>query len=301
MLRLTTICALFLPACLGHRYRIEKPELERMVRAAPSERPRHVRVVQESAGVHEPGDSGARFVSRSEAAMILLTLPIVVPVRLASEAARFDGWIDLPADQVIHLYTENSRARLAWRSRTAETLTLDDARWADGAVVAYRAWGLVRRDYNKVSAPLQRQGFGLTLEARGGGTLGDGRGSSRAFGLRTSFSYHFHPLVGIAAVLDWSRLPGEQAGVRDARTGLELQVFAPPLARTHIGAYALAGVARSRRRLGASEILARGAFVDLGVLLQLELAPRFAAQARAGVWIFGGEPYPSFALGFTIY
>lgn len=295
MFRTAAFCLLALPACLAQRYRIAAPELERLAEAPVGEGSQRVHIVQEM-----------RFTSvsagnRNAAALLLLSAPVVLPVALVSEAARFDGWGELDADQELVLSRRNSLGGQSTRVRSLRELTLADARWADGANIPKWFWS---RRYNEVPGPFSRQRFGLSLEFSAGATpslaLSEERGLQSAFGLRTSFSYFPHRLIGVLTVLDWGRVNQDGFG-RDVRTGLEVQIFAPGLSRLHVGAYTLLGRARSRRAEEAGEILVRGTYAELGAILQVAVATRFALQARGGVRVFAGEVYPTFAVGVSVY
>lgn len=295
MFRTAALCLLALPACLAQRYRIAAPELERLAEAPVSERARHVHIVQEMRSV------GFSSGNRVGSALLLLATPVVVPAVLMSEASRFDGWGDLDPNQELLLFRRNGLGGQSTRLRSLRELTLADARWADGANIPKSFWS---RRYNETPGPFNRQGFGLSLEFRGGATpaltlTGEG-GLRRALGLRTSFSYFPHRLIGVLAVLDWSRVAQDSSG-RDSRTGLEVQVFAPDFSCLHVGVFALVGRGRSRRVEQDEGTFVRGTYAEVGALLQVALATRFALQARGGVWVFGGEAYPTFAVGMSIH
>lgn len=205
-----------------------------------------------------------------------------VVVVAATEGARHDGWIGVSMDHPIHLYTNDGH----WLSIPAFALEPELAEWADGAVIDASEGNLAELE----RAPLNRRGLTLGFEGALLGLEQDYGGGSRL-----SAGGFPHRLVGLQLFVDFA--------LRDplalVRYGAEASVFAPGLARLHLGAYVQAGNAVYRD--AALDRRTPGFFVSGGGLVQIELTTRLALQLRGGVWAGHGDVRPEFGLGIAVY
>lgn len=200
-----------------------------------------------------------------------------------TEGARHDGWIAVEPKQTIHLYRDDG----AWLSIPAYALEPELAAWADGAVITEADGDVTRLD----RAPLNRRGFTLGFE---GGLLGL-EGGGIGGGARLSAGGFFHRLVGLQGFVDFA-IDDPRSRVR---YGAEAQVFVPPIARLHLGAYVQGG--RSVARDAEADTRGAAPFLAGGGLLQLELTTRLALHARGGVWLDGRQLRPEVSFGIVVY
>ena len=222
-------------------------------------------------------------------------------VLAASEGARFDGWVEVEPDHVLHLYQHQPwnapRPRL-WIDVPVADISPEIAQWADGAVVDPRDGPLAEL----VRAPLNRRGFTFAANGSasrlydvdlGGPNTGDvwGGGSRIAFG---GFPVHW---VGLLAVLD---IQGASSRL-NTRFGLELQGYLPPFRRMGLGFYGGGGVIRARRDELDTAYIESGGYYEGGGILQIDITTRLAFEMRGGVWLRDDEVMPTFGLGFAVY
>lgn len=237
-----------------------------------------------SSGSSSSSSSGDDSIGAAAILAVIASLAVAagVVVVAATEGARHDGWIGVSMDHPIHLYTNDGH----WLSIPAFALEPELAEWADGAVIDAAEGNLAELE----RAPLNRRGLTLGFE---GALLGlaDGHGG----GSRLSGGGFPHRLFGLQLFVDFA--------LRDplalVRYGAEASVFAPGLARLHLGAYVQAGNAVYRD--AALDRRTPGFFVSGGGLVQIELTTRLALQLRGGVWAGHGDVRPEFGLGLAVY
>jgi hypothetical protein len=237
-----------------------------------------------SSGSSSSSSSGDDSIGAAAILAVIASVAVAagVVVVAATEGARHDGWIGVSMDHPIHLYTDDGH----WISIPAFALEPELAEWADGAVIDASEGNLAELE----RAPLNRRGLTLGFE---GTLLGleDGYGG----GSRLSAGGFPHRLFGLQLFVDFA--------LRDplalVRYGAEASVFAPGLARLHLGAYVQAGNAVYRD--AALDRRTPGFFVSGGGLVQIELTTRLALQLSGGVWAGHGDVRPEFGLGLAVY
>ena len=331
--------------CLSQSYEVSGPELQRLVELPAEERGERVRVTQQTSfGDELDGSDAALFITTEHGlhhhhrhhhglfttsdadvdagdaedalatAVVVAALAATAAVTLgATEGARFDGWVQAPADHPLLLVEADGQRR--WGR--LETLSEGDLRGLDHAVFPDFAGDLERLERH----PLERRGFVYQLEL--GAEHSPFEGSALAISGRGALGYmpsqRFGVLFGAAfstAQQDDPTLasrPGSTLSF-DHRVFLQLEGWPVSAGRWHLGPYAELGYAWALADAPLAELAADGPMLALGAALQLDWTTRLAVTLRAGAaWLpsvaagpalaasDGYRLAPSLTLGVSIY
>lgn len=207
---------------------------------------------------------------------VFLTVGLV-----ATEGARYDGWVGLEEDHPVHLLQYGG----GYRTLSLSQVQPSDLRDTRRVLINSRQGAVLHLE----RAPLDRRG--LTWKMYGGGVpLLTAEGAQGLFpGATMEFGYFFHQKVGLVGTL--SLAGGSQRGgdVFGSRYGLELQALPLDLGRLHLGGYGQLGEAYDASEGGGltphSEVQT---FYGAGGMVELEVTTRMALVARSGLLWWNG-------------
>jgi hypothetical protein len=334
--------------CLSQSYEVSGPELARLVELPAEERGERVRVTQQTSfdsdaslddptwdssdtalllvtehGTHhhhghvqvsdadaDGSDADDALATAVAVAAVAATAAVTVGV---TEGARFDGWVQAPADHPMLLVDADGQRR--WER--LETLSSGDLRGVDHAVFPDFAGDLERLERH----PLDRRGFVYQLEFgaeqapfEGGALAVSGRGAL-GFMPTQSFGVLFGAAFSTAQQNEpaLSGRPGSTLSF-DHRLFLQLEGWPLRAGRWHVGPYAEVGYAWALADGPPAELGADGPMLALGAALQFDWTTRLALTLRAGAaWLpsvdagsalaasDGYRLAPSLTLGVSIY
>jgi hypothetical protein len=330
--------------CLSQSYEVSAPELQRLVGLTANERGERVRVTQQTSfgdeleggdaallittdpGIrhhhhhHAHASSDDADVAEGDAEAALAAAVVVVAAAAtaavtvgATEGARFDGWVQAPADHPLLLVDGAGQRR--WGR--LETLSDADLRGVDHGVFPDFAGDLERLERH----PLDRRGFVYQLEL--GAEQSPFEGSALAVSARGALGFmpsqRFGVLVGAAfssAERDEAAVAGRPGSTLsfDHRLFLQLEGWPVSAGRWHLGPYVELGYAWALADAPLAELDADGAMLALGAALQFDWTTRLAVTLRAGAaWLpsveagpvlAASDQYrlaPSLTLGVSIY
>ncbi|MEM9861979.1 MAG: hypothetical protein AAF938_10210 [Myxococcota bacterium] len=235
-------------------------------------------------------DRGGDGIGRIAAVVVAAAVVAAGAIAIAAgtEGARYDGLLEVEHDHTLHLYRDRPHGERLWTTTTAGTLTPEVAAWADGAILRSSGGDVLRLGRRHLDR------VGLTFSVLGVGSVGGG--VHAAFG--TFFSNH----VGLVATFN---LQG-RSDVLNVRGGGELQLFLPDIDRFSLGAYAGAGVLRTRQDVGDDQqIVEHGGYYSAGLLVQIELTTRLAIELRGGLWrglgVESAGVFPTLGFGLAVF
>ncbi len=212
-------------------------------------------------------------------------------VAAASEGSRFDGWLTVEPQNLLHLYRQEVDGEY-WLAVPVNALHPELALWADGAVVQ-PAPGIT--EYGR--APLDRQGFVLTANALLSSAYSPIEVRRMVGGSRMGFGYFPHQNFGLLTTLD---VQGA-SGVLSVRFGGELQAFFPSAGLFSFGLYGEGGGVRTRAENGGLSVGETHGYFGGGGILQVEISTRLAFEIRGGVWSSQRQVFPTFGVGLSVY
>jgi hypothetical protein len=221
---------------------------------------------------------------------------IVVGVALvATEGARYDGWVRIHPMMPVHLYGPYGEYMVVPLAQ----ITPEQAAWSRRAVIRETEGPFERLD----RAPLDRVGFtyGITV---GSAVIPSANGDETA-GFMGHISLGVWPtqMVGILGDVGLGWRNNEQGlAVFDGRYALELDVMPVHAGSFHVGGYGQFGFANrveDRNVVGNGDATTR--LFGGGLQGQLEITTRLALTARAGMTWEYGDRVPEFQLGLSIY
>lgn len=255
----------------------------------------------------ESGESGSGSSAGSGVAIIAIVVIAataavggVLAIAL-SEGARYDGWVDVAPDHILHLYQRRPFGQPnLWIALPTADLSPEVAAWADGAILdpgEGRVMELGR-------APLDRRGaaFSATGMASRLSVLGDaGAPPTSAWGGGTRLAIGGFPMhqLGFLAAVDIQA--GEGLRALNVRVGGEVQGFLPSFGPLNLGLYVEGGWLRTRFGDDTRSNLENDLYYGGGALVQSELTTRLALELRAGLWGQGRRVFPTVGVGFAIY
>ncbi|HWO13735.1 MAG TPA: hypothetical protein VNN80_29735 [Polyangiaceae bacterium] len=344
--------ALLLSGCLSQSYEISAPELQRLVELAPEQRGEHVRVTQQTAFANDASDlppevdaadwaliiasqsssddehhhhhhhdnddddDDAIDGSAEEAlatALVAVAVAATVAVSVGvTEGARFDGWVQAPAEHPVLLVEPSGERRWA----RLGTLTPDLVRGVERAVLPDYAGDLERLERH----PLDRAGFVYQLEL--GAEPAPFEGASLAFSGRAGLGFMPSQRYGFLLGAAFSSASAEATGAPlgpsttlsfDHRVFLQAEAWPVAAGRLHLGPYGELGYAWARADDPLGTRTEEGWMLGAGAALQLDWTTRLALTVRAGAaWLpsveFGTfrafSDYriaPTLTVGFSIY
>lgn len=322
------ICLALGPGCTLRQYEVSHAELRRLAETSPAERGRRVRVLQQTAydqdelGVDEEEafdedgalvivlassseqgrsresesdddeDDEASTLAAGAALALLVTGVVLVPVAV-TEGVRYDGIVEMTADQPLYLVGADRWVRL-------EDLSPEDARASVRAVAPDWGGPITRLERR----PLDRVGFGYTLELGGAALLPRQDERLAAYGGRLQLGGHPSQQLGVFVGGQFAY--GSSSGDRLFLGKLfgAVEFFPAALGIFHAGVFAEGGYSHFVHSRGTSET-APGVYFSAGPLVQLALSTRLALTLRAGmssiattwerVWL------PEGSLGVAVY
>lgn len=265
------------------------------------------RTVYPTAGNTGGGGGGPNLDVKGDkaAAVVIIAAAAAFTVGLvATEGARYDGWVATAPDQPVHL-------RLGDGGYWSVPLWAIDPSMASMAEEAV----LVENEYRGLQmlgrAPLDRKGGVWRME--GGGyqlaTMDStaAKQTSMGGGATMAFGGFPHQMVGILGTVSLGGGTHMGGDVFMARYGLELDVMPLALGPLHLGGYGWGGMSYTSSDGGSlvTQERSRGAG-SLGVLGELELTTRLALSLRAGATMelsgdHSGTPLWMFNVGFSVY
>lgn len=323
------ICLALAPGCTLHQYEISRAELERLAETSRAERGQRVRALQQTAydqdelGVDEEEaldedgalvlvlassseqrqskesesndddeDDEASELAAGAALVLLVTGVVLVPVAV-TEGVRYDGFVEMTADQPLYLVGADRWVRL-------EDLSPEDARASVRAVAPDWGGPITRLERR----PLDRVGFGYTLEL--GGAALPPRQDERlaAYGGRLQLGGHPSQQLGVFIGGQFAYGSSSEDRLFLGKLFGAVEFFPAALGIFHAGVFAEGGYSHFVHGRDTSETTP-GAYFSAGPVLQLALSTRLALTLRGGmssiattserVWL------PEGSLGVAVY
>jgi hypothetical protein len=238
------------------------------------------------------GLSNLAAAKKENAKAWLVVAAIVAGALIATEGARYDGWVKLHPMHPVHLYGPNGE--YTWMPLAQ--ITPDVANWASKAVVRENEgpWQPLGR------APLDRQGFTYSVLMGGSQISAIGLDPLSGFMGHIDLGYFPAPTVGLQLDIGmgWAD-DGFGNTVFHGRHGLELDVLPVSAGVIHGGAYGELGA--STRSDDGIQVDDSDYFLAGGGLLQLELTTRLALTLRAGLNHTFGDNLAELTGGVSIY
>ena len=234
------------------------------------------------------------------AALVVVAAALFTVGLVATEGARWDGWVSVAPDHPVHLlYPDDTTSTVSLAELRAEDL---DGPY-EAVISEHRGWGMDL----KRRAPLSREGFAWKFEM--GSMELSPPGEARPMGLAALVELGYFPTqhVGLLGFLTLSGDTHEGKDVLAIRYGAEIQAMPLRLGRLHLGGYGAAGLTydgvegpTSPRRQSSDTMFGAGA------LAELDLSTRLALSVRAGLtWITrdGEVEDPTFmtTVGLAVY
>ena len=249
------------------------------------------------------GASGGLNVGgQKELAVLAVAAAGIVTVGLvATEGSRYDGWINVHPDTLVHVEGRGGRVL----SVPLSALSADDIADARRAVIVNVNGEEVEFEGR---APLDREGFTWRMEL---GTMQlaapqlEGALFPSAWMAAGVFPTQELGILGFAALAGGTHEGGDVFGTR---YGLEVQAIPIDLGRLHLGAYGVAGLAYEEMEGGPLESEIGQVWMYGGGLLgELDLTTRLGLTLRAGAtWADRGdegalEPAFMMSAGVSVY